>query len=213
MLKKRNLLLTALLLLLTVLLLVASCSSEKTTEQATKETTRQTTTDNTATGEITRLTIAQFNADGEKYEGKLVEVEGTVDHVCSHSGKRMFIVGENPQDRVKIEAGDLGTFDMALQGSKVRVVAVGTVMKIDSAFLDNKAKEINAEESHENHSENHSGEQQEQQEQQEKGHGGHDHEHDNALAQIIELRRQLAESGKGYLAFCGLEAKSFEEIH
>ena len=186
MLKKMSLLLMA-------LLLVASCSGEKPAEEATAE-------NAAATDEVAHMTIGQFMAEGENYEGKLVEVEGTVDHVCAHSGKRMFIVGENPEDRVKIEAGDVGTFDMALQGSKVKVVAMGTVMKMDSAYLDNWASEVSAEDSPENCTE----------EQKEMSKGGE--EHDTAMAQIIELRRQLAESEKGYLAFCSLEAKSFKEV-
>jgi len=177
-------------LLLMALLLVASCSGEKPAEEASA--------DSVATDEVAHLTIAEFNASGEEYEGKLVEVEGIVDHVCAHSGKRIFVVGENPEDRVKIEAGDLGTFDMSLQGSKVKVVATGTVMKMDSAYLDNWASEVNAEDTPENCSE-------EQKEMAGK-------EHETALAQIVELRRQLAETEKGYLAFSSLEAKSLEEV-
>ncbi len=176
-------------LLALALLLVASCNGDKATEEAATATNAD---------EVPQLTIAQFNADGEQYEGKLVEVEGIVDHVCAHSGKRIFIVGENPEDRVKIEAGDLGTFDMALMGSKVKVQAVGAVMKIDSAYLDNWASEVNAEDSPQNCSE-------EQKEMAGK-------EHDTAMAQIIELRRQVAESEKGYLPVCSLEAKSLEEV-
>lgn len=179
-------------LLLCTLLLIASCSGDSAQDTATAE--------QSGGDDVAHLTIAQFNADGETYEGKLVEVTGTVDHVCAHSGKRMFIVGDDPADRVKIEAGDVGTFDMALQGSKVKVMAVGTVMRMDSAYLDNWASEIDAEDSPANCSE----------EQKEMSKGNEEHE--TAMAQIIELRRQLAESEKGYLAFCSLEAKSYEEV-
>ena len=67
-----------------------------------------------------QLTIAEFNKDGEAYEGKLVEIVGTVDHVCKHSGKRIFIHGDNAEDRVKVEAGEVGTFDVPWKAARSR---------------------------------------------------------------------------------------------
>ncbi len=179
-------------ILILSMILIASCSGDSTHDEATKD---QPTTD-----QVASLTIAEFNADGETYEGKLVEILGTVDHVCAHSGKRMFIIGEDPADRVKIEAGDVGSFDISLQGSKVKVMAVGTVMKIDSAYLDNWASEVKGDEPAEGCSE----------EQKEMAKG--DEEHESAMDQINSLRLKLAEAEKDYLAFCSLEAKSFEEV-
>jgi hypothetical protein len=184
------------------LFVIAGCSGDNTDQAANHDHEHGEHGHSHAEGPV-QLTIAEFNEDGEAYEGKMVEIVGTVDHVCKHSGKRMFIHGENPEDRVKIEAGDVGTFDMGLQGSKVKVVAVGTVMKMDNAYLDNWAKEVGGADSLENCSE----------EQKELSKGQDDHEeHQSALDQINGLRQELADSGREYLAFCSLEAKSFQEI-
>ena len=185
------------------LLLIAGCSGDNSDQAANDHGHDHGETGHTHADHPAQLTIAEFNEKGEEYEGKMVEIVGTVDHVCHHSGKRMFIHGENAEDRVKVEAGDVGTFDVALEGSKVKVLAVGTVMKMDNAYLDNWAKEVGGEDSLENCSE--------EQKELSKGDGSHE-EHDSAMSQINALRQQLADSGREYLAFCNLEAKSFEEI-
>ncbi len=174
-------------LLATTMLLIASCSGEQTQQ------------DN-ATDQIIWLSIAEFNVDGETYEGKLVEVTGTVDHVCKHSGKRLFIMGENPDDRVKIEAGEVGSFDVDLEGSEVMVQAVGVVMKMDEAYLDNWESELKSEEPEADCAE------------EQKDMGIEAGEHNEVLDQIADLRERLRESGREYLAFCSLEARSMKEI-
>jgi hypothetical protein len=185
------------LIAMSLLLLIVGCSSDNQTDQATADVHAQ------AADSPAALTIAEFNAKGEEYEGKLVEVVGIVDHVCKHSGKRMFIRGDNPEDRVKIEAGDVGTFDIAMEGSKIKVLATGTVMKMDSAYLDNWAKEVGGEDPAAGCSE--------EQKEIAKGGGDQEEEHDSAMSQINALRAELAASGREYLAFCSLEARSFEE--
>lgn len=185
------------LIAMSLLLLIVGCSGDNNTDQVAEDVHAQ------AADSSVPLTIAEFNAKGEEYEGKLVEVVGIVDHVCKHSGKRMFIRGDNPEDRVKIEAGDVGTFDIALEGSKVTVLATGTVMKMDNAYLDNWAKEVGSDDPAAGCSE--------EQKEIAKGGGDHQEEHDSAMSQINALRAELAESGREYLAFCSLEARSFEE--
>lgn len=180
------------------LLLIAGCSGDTQTDQVAEDSHAQ------AADSPTVLTIAEFNARGEEFEGKLVEVEGIVDHVCKHSGKRLFIRGENPEDRVKIESGDVGTFDIALEGSKIKVLATGTVMKMDNAYLDNWATEVGGDDPAAGCSE--------EQKEIAKGGGDQEEEHDSAMSQINALRAELADSGREYLAFCSLEARSFEEV-
>lgn len=63
------------------------------------------------------------------YVGKTISVEGKVVHVCTHSGKKLFIVGENPDIRLYIQAGeDMPKFPMDLLGSNVLVE--GTLTKV-----------------------------------------------------------------------------------
>jgi hypothetical protein len=61
--------------------------------------------------------------------GKDVEVKGMVVHVCKHGGKKMFIIGEDPEMRVKIDASDkVSFFKPELEGSTV--VLTGTIQPI-----------------------------------------------------------------------------------
>ena len=56
------------------------------------------------------------------YLDKDITIEGSVVHVCTHSGKKMFIVGENPDIRLFITAGDeVPKFPMELLGSTISV--------------------------------------------------------------------------------------------
>jgi hypothetical protein len=64
----------------------------------------------------------------EDFVGKNISVEGKVVHVCMHSGKKMFIVGENPDIRLFITAGeDMPKFPTELLGCQI--VVEGTIEK------------------------------------------------------------------------------------
>ena len=56
------------------------------------------------------------------YIDKNISVEGKVVHVCTMSGKKMFIVGQNPDIRLFISAGEeMPKFPMELLGSEIVV--------------------------------------------------------------------------------------------
>lgn len=58
---------------------------------------------------------------------KEIVLDGNVVHVCKHSGKKMFIVGEDPDIRLHVSAGgDIPVFPMELLGSDVTVTGVLT---------------------------------------------------------------------------------------
>ena len=156
-----------------------------------------------------QLSLASFDADAETYIGKTVEITGTVDHVCRHGGKKMFIVGENADDRLKIDAGpDMAGFTIEMEGSQVKVVGTVEEQRMYAADLDEmeaglcpteeadvkKAMKADA------------------------GEGEHHEEHaeegnEEALEQVKSLREQLEESGREYLAFYSLQCQSFETLH
>lgn len=57
--------------------------------------------------------------------GTQVEIKGMVVHVCKHGGKKMFIIGEDPEKRVKITATDKVTvFDSNLEGNLIFVKGI-----------------------------------------------------------------------------------------
>ncbi len=68
------------------------------------------------------------------YLGKAISVEGKVVHVCTHSGKKLFITGENPDVRLYIQAGEeMPKFPMELLGSEI--VVEGTLTQISPTAM------------------------------------------------------------------------------
>ncbi len=184
-------------------LLAISCSSETTPES-----------DETAIP----VSIVDFNASPADFVDKKVVVSGTVDHVCKHGGKRLFIMGDTPEDRLKIETGEkISAFDVLLEGSTIRVEGIGCVLKMDEAYLDNWEAEVLANE--EEHAEEEHGEgevhdegEAHTEEEHGEGEGGDDHHHGDPLEQINELRQRLADSGEEYIGFYHIECLIFEEL-
>jgi hypothetical protein len=79
-----------------------------------------------------KATTASLNAENVQftalvenpgnYVDKDIIVTGKVVHVCPHTGKKMFIVGDNPDVMLYITAGDnVPKFPMDLQGSTISV--------------------------------------------------------------------------------------------
>jgi hypothetical protein len=54
-----------------------------------------------------------------------VEIKGMVVHVCREGGKKMFIIGEDPEMRVKITPSDkIGVFKPEMEGSTVAIKGI-----------------------------------------------------------------------------------------
>ncbi len=149
------------------------------------------------------ITCDEFSTNPDDYVGEEIIIEGTAVHVCSHGGKRMFIIGEDPDERIKITTGDdIEAFDVELEGSDVAVVGVVDELRVDEAYLTNWENEVMADNP----------------ESEMKIHGGNEgHEHsdegdiEEELNQINDLRAQLEESGDDHLSFYSIVASEFEE--
>lgn len=180
-------------------LLLASCSGEKADEQAAAE--------NAVPAK--EMTVAELNAHAAELVDQVVVVSGTVDHVCKNSGKRLFIFGADPADRIKVESGpDISSFDVALEGSEIRVTGKVLELRIDDAYLDAWANE-------EAGTDNCTADIQPGEEAAEKVAAEAATKADQpsaAMSQIDGLRKQLADSGKDFLGFYSLECVSFEEL-
>jgi hypothetical protein len=65
----------------------------------------------------------------DSFVGKNILVEGKVIHVCMETGKKLFIVGENPDISLYIAAGEnISKFPMELMGKNV--VVEGVITKV-----------------------------------------------------------------------------------
>jgi hypothetical protein len=82
----------------------------------------------------TKVEFESLVANPDNYVGKNIIVEGKVVHVCTESGKKLFIVGENPDVRLFISAGEnMPKFPMELLGSQV--VVEGIITKVGGLAL------------------------------------------------------------------------------
>ncbi|MCB0652693.1 MAG: hypothetical protein KDC85_15550 [Saprospiraceae bacterium] len=138
--------------------------------------------------EIPTVKVEEFEARAPEFAGQKIMISGTVDHTCKHSGKRMVILGENPDYSVKIEAGAIDQFNRELEGSEVSVIAMVTELRMDMDYLDNWEQEILK-----NHAEDPDG-------------GA------EQLSIIENHRADLKKSGKNQLSFYGLDCVSYEVI-
>lgn len=134
------------------------------------------------------------------YAGSVISVSGTVNHVCKHGGKKLFIMGDDPEGRFKITAGEsVGAFEVELEGSTITVTGVVEEEIINEATIcalegggsaeetEEPAHEEGAEETTEEH---HAGE----------------------GDQAAHLRQMLTESGEDELSFYSLDCSSFEIV-
>lgn len=88
---------------------------------------------NEGSSDALKIEFASLISDPSAYVGKNIIVEGKVVHVCTHSGKKLFITGENPDVRLYIQAGEeMPKFPMDLLGSEV--VVEGTLTNIASGM-------------------------------------------------------------------------------
>ena len=171
-----------------IAVLLASCATK---EQKKEETTEK---------EIAKVTVDEVAANMQNFVDKEVVIEGTVNHVCAHGGKRMFIMGSDPDVAIKITPNDeIGVFEKELEGSLVLVTGIVKELRIDEAYVANLEKEIS--EGADNEAvHDHSG-------------GKHEEtaeEAEQKQHQIDAMREQIAESENGYYSQFWIEAKKFE---
>lgn len=148
--------------------------------------------------EVAIITVDYLMTNLQSYVDKNIVVAGIVNHVCSHGGKRMFIMGEDPDMVIKITPNDkIGIFEKELEGSLIFVTGIVKELRINEDYVANLEKEV------ENGSDNeaihdHSA-------------GTHDEEAENEQkAQIEAMRTQISESENGYYSQYWIEADKFE---
>jgi RecJ-like exonuclease len=87
-----------------------------------------------SSGNSLKVEFASLIENPDNYMDKNIIVEGKVVHVCTMSGKKLFIVGDNPDVRLFIAAGeDMPKFPMELLGSEV--VVEGKITRVAGAAM------------------------------------------------------------------------------
>ncbi len=181
------------------IIILAGCGGAPVEEPAIEETVVEDTVAETPT-EPQVVELSALVGSTADYAGTAITVTGTVDHVCKHGGKRLFIMGEDPEIRFKITAGEsIGAFERELEGSDITVTGLVEEQIIDEAYIASLETEAaaEAEEAHE-HEEVVEGEAEEH--------------HAGEGEQAAHLRQMLAESGEDQLSFYSLDCSSFEIV-
>lgn len=142
--------------------------------------------------ETVKVTLAELNTGLYEYTGGNVEVEGLCDHVCSHSGKKMFIAGDNPDDKLQIFAAEgISGFPKEIEGSKIRVIGPLELEKIDLATVAEMEAEIAAAE---------------------QGTAEHSCEFESNMKKIDGLKDRISKSPKGYLTKYTMTTADFKKM-
>jgi len=138
---------------------------------------------------VVEASINELQENPEEYVGKKVSIEGIVTHVCRHEGQKMFITSTNPDEKIKITAGEDDTgFNLELEGQTVKVTGILKELRIDENYINNMETDIIEECAHE--------QKQLSEEEKTKLEG---------MDRVAALRVELEESEKGYLSNLWIE--------
>ena len=158
------------------------------------------------------ITVDSFLATPEKWVGKDVIIDGTVSHVCRHSGKKLFLFGADAENTVKINAGgEHASFDIKYEGVDVEIK--GTVVedqKIDANYLnewESDIKKMVADKDQKVCTEDNkaiSGQQKDKTKVQDSI--------EDPYAGVKEFRQKLEKSGKTYISIYAIDCKTLKEL-
>lgn len=89
-------------------------------------------------------TLDSLLKNADQLLDQTVMVRGSVTHTCKHAGKRCFIVGDDPNVSMRIEAtGEIGGFNRELVGSELAITGVLKERRLTKEFIDQHEKEVN----------------------------------------------------------------------
>lgn len=77
------------------------------------------------------LTLGEFDAKAGDFLSKEIKVQGIVDHICKHGGKKILLVTDEGDAHVFSEE----RFNEDLMGSEITVTGVVLEERIDEAYL------------------------------------------------------------------------------
>jgi hypothetical protein len=206
-----------LLLILAITGLVMSCNNGTQNSKEENADSNSVAVDSAKADKVAEVTEVSFveltDSMALALNGKVVKISGTVDHVCKHGGKRLMLVGTNPDERIRVEAGDNPPFDQELAGSEIEVTGKLVTEKIDSTYLadlenelkekkEEGVKEVEKQHIDAGHHEKEEGEE----------HHGEDESVDEQLQQIQHLKETIANNGKGYIVSKHIELIEYKKI-
>ena len=142
------------------------------------------------------LQIDDLLAGADSLAGKEVWIEGVCTHACKHGARKIFLMGSDDTQTIRVESGKLGKFDPQCVGSIVRVKGILREQRVDEDYL----------QAGEQHGTTAAGCDSEKKARGETA--------ATVEGRIADFRRKIAErnaaEGKPYLSFYFVEAQSYE---
>ena len=118
-----------------------------------------------------------------------ITVIGYVTHICKHSGKRCFIVGESQKVSMRVEAkGEIGRFNRKVTGSKLAITGVLKEQRLSQEYIDEMEKGVDLK----------------------KEEAGENESCAAKLSSISNMRKWMKEHNKDYYAIYYLDGLNFE---
>ena len=105
----------------------ASCGNKQ--QQANSE---GATTEVVASG---AMEIDSLLANAGELAGQEVTIEGVCTHICKHGGRKIFLMGSDDTQTIRVEGGSVGKFDQKCVNSIVRVTGDLKEQRIDEAVI------------------------------------------------------------------------------
>lgn len=133
------------------------------------------------------LAMAEFNTKAGDFVNKEVKIQGIVDHVCKHSGKKLLVVTDDGSVHITSDT----RFEDALTGSEIVLTGIVLEERIDEAYC-LKMEEDNIK----SHSEGATSQEQ----------------FENKKKHIQQYRDQMKEENKDYLSNYSLQYISHIEV-
>ena len=180
---------------MTTLELVLNMLAEATTTEISKQKAPETFSEN----------IDVARAGGKVAGDTRKAIEGVCTHTCKHGARKIFLMGSDDTQVIRVEAGTLGAFDPKCVNSIVRVTGTLKEQRIDEAYLQNWEAQLKAQAA-EKHGDGEAGCDSEKKARGETA--------STPEARIADFRAKIADrkanSGKEYLSFYFMEANSYE---
>jgi len=190
------------LILSVIALFTTSCDNTQTNNEATNNS-----NDVVVADEVTRINMADFDAKVGEYVGKKIKLKGTVDHICSHGGQKLFLVSEESDARVKVTPDEeIAAFNAELEGDLIVLEGIVEEQRIDEAYLREWEEEIKSgsEMSDDKGEGKHLGGKVEK--------GGENADVSEEMEKVNRLRDMIKESGTDHVSFYSVLCTSYNVV-
>lgn len=152
------------------------------------------------------IDVDSLLAAADSLSGQEVTVEGVCTHICKHGGRKIFLMGSDDTQTIRIEAGKAGKFDQKCVNSLVKVTGMLVEQRVDEAYLENWENQLKAATAEKHGDSDAAGCSTEKQARGETA--------NSPEQRIADFRKKIAarkaRDGKEYLSFYYVEANNYE---